>query len=149
MRCLTCALALVAACGSRPGADTAMSGGPAKAVLPDVPFDQLDHAQRIEFMEQEVMPAMKPMFQGHDARRFAKLQCETCHGRGAPAGTFEMPNPDLPKLTRDMKKFDKRDIDWMTNEVAPTMAKLLGRPVRSADAPMGLDCLSCHTLDHG
>ena len=41
--------------------------------LPDLPFDKLEHDQRIEFMKQKVMPVMKPIFQNHDAKDFAEL----------------------------------------------------------------------------
>jgi hypothetical protein len=100
-------------------------------------------------MKQKVMPVMKPIFQGHDADRFAKFQCDTCHGRGAASGTFDMPNAELPKLTKDMKKFEPADIEWMTKQVEPTMAKLLQQAEWSPQNPDGFACLSCHTPDNG
>jgi len=115
-------------------------------VLPDVPFDKLDHDQRIAFMKQKVVPTMKPVFQNHDPKDFEKFGCQTCHGAQAKDGHFDMPNPDLPKLNfSDMSKYKREDIDWMKNEVMPTMGKLLRLTLYSEDNPKGFGCLHCHT----
>ena len=65
---------LVAACGPKPSTSTTTStgggtagvgAGSAEAVkppLPNVPFDSLDHEQRIQFMKEKVMPTMEPLF---------------------------------------------------------------------------------------
>ena len=136
---------VVVACGSKPPPAPA---SPAPVALPDVPFDKLDQDQRKAFMEQKVMPVMKPIFQNHDAHDFAKFQCETCHGKGAASGHFDMPNPELPKLNfGDMTKWKKEDIDWMKGEVLPTMAKTLGLPPHSPENPNGFGCLECHTQE--
>src|SRR5690242_17983726 len=102
---------LIAACGSKAPAP-AQPTQTAQVTLPDVPFDQLDQDQREAFMKQNVMPVMKPIFQHHDAHDFEKFQCETCHGKGAAQGHFDMPNPELPKLDfSDMKKWKQEDLD--------------------------------------
>ncbi|HEY0482522.1 MAG TPA: hypothetical protein VGD37_33605 [Kofleriaceae bacterium] len=142
------AVALVAAaCGSKPQAATTHGGEPKAAVaLPDLPFDKLDHDQRIEFMKQKVMPVMKPIFQNHDAKDFAEFGCKTCHGDQAKDGHFDMPNAKLPKLNfNDLSKFKKEDLEWMGKEVLPTMAKILDQPLYSKDNPKGFGCLECHT----
>ena len=140
----------VAACGSRPASTSTTpstgDGSAAAVVLPDVPFDKLDHEQRIAFMKQKVMPAMTPIFQGHDPKDFAEFGCQTCHGPDAKEGHFDMPNPGLPKLNfKDMSNFKKDDLDWMAKQVAPTMANLLGEPLWSPENPTGFGCLACHT----
>jgi hypothetical protein len=135
-----------AACGPKPSTTTTPGSGEATVALPDVPFDKLDHEQRIEFMKQKVVPTMKPLFVKHDAKEFADFGCPTCHGEPAKEGTFEMPNPALPKL--DFTKLDtlkKEDVDWMKNEVLPTMAKLIGEPVANEANPDGFNCFECHT----
>lgn len=133
----------LAACGSR-SSTSAESPPKAKAVLPDVPFDDLDLDQRAEFMKQKVVPAMEPIFKKHDPK-FAEFGCKTCHGKQAADGLFDMPSADLPKLTfKDMSKFEKEDIEWMKNEVKPTMAKLLSRPEFGPDKPNGFGCQTCH-----
>lgn len=118
----------------------------ATTVLPDVPFDELDHGQRLEFMKRVVLPKMRPLFQGHDATRFAKFGCKTCHGASVDNGEYHMPNDKLPKLNfADMSKFKPGDIEFMKTEVLPTMAQLLKQPVRSEEKPDGFGCLECHT----
>ena len=151
MKLLVGLILVLAACGSKAPATTgpgaaAAGGGDANVVLPDVPFDKLEHDQRIVFMKRKVMPAMKPIFQNHDPKDFEKFGCQTCHGAQAKEGHFDMPNPDLPKLNfADMSKFKKEDIEWMKNEVMPTMGKILQLPLYSEENPKGFGCLHCHT----
>jgi hypothetical protein len=116
------------------------------AALPDVPFEQLDHQQRLRFMEQVVVPAMTPIFQRHDPQEFATFGCKTCHGEGAERGEFHMPNDKLPKLSfSDMSKFEQRDLEWMKTQVKPTMARLLQEQEHSPQTPQGFGCLHCHS----
>lgn len=143
-------LVLVAACGGggKPATSTpSTSEAPAQVVLPEgVPFDKLDQDQRVELMKQKVVPAMKPVFQNHDPKKFAEFGCTTCHGEQAKQGHFDMPNPDLPKLNfKDMSKFKKEDIEWMSTQVKPEMAKILGLPEYTAETPTGFGCMQCHT----
>lgn len=142
-------LLFLAACGSKSAPATTTTTPPteqAKVTLPDVAFDELDHDQKIEFMKQKVMPAMAPLFKGHDAEEFAEFGCKTCHGKQADQGHFDMPNPELPKLDfKDMSKWSKEELEWMGNEVKPTMAKLLSESEYSPENPTGFGCTHCHT----
>ena len=139
------ALVVLAACGSAPPAPTT-TPSPTPTALPDVAFDKLDHDQKMEFMKQKVVPAMKPLFQSHDAAKFAEFGCKTCHGKDPEASKFKMPDPELPVLDfSDMSKFKPEDIQWMKNDIMPTMAKTLQLPPHSADNPNGFGCLGCHT----
>lgn len=137
---------VAAACGSTPSTSTTTSGGGgATAVLPDVPFEELDHDQRIEFMKQTVVPTMMPLFQQHDPEEFKDFGCKTCHGEGADQGEFHMPNDGLPKLNfADMSKFEPEEVEWMTRTIKPTMAQLLREPEYSEQNPQGFGCLHCH-----
>ena len=148
---------LVAACGSKPSTSTTTptggggagaGAGSAEAIkppLPNVPFDSLDHEQRIQFMKEKVMPAMEPLFKNHDAKKFAEFGCKTCHGEGVEQGKFDMPNDKLPKLFGpSMPKFKKEDVEWMGKEIKPTMAKLLQQPEYTPENPKGFGCLECH-----
>ena len=152
MKLLVAATLLLAACGSKPATSTTPkegegSGSAATVTLPDVPFADLDHDQRIAFMKQKVMPVMKGVFQNHDAKDFAQFGCKTCHGEQAKQGHFDMPNPKLPKLNfDDLSEFKKEDLEWMAKEVMPTMGKILNLPLYSKDNPKGFGCLNCHTL---
>jgi mono/diheme cytochrome c family protein len=138
-----------AACGSKtPAAESPKPPEQAAMVLPDVPFEKLEHEQKIAFMKQKVMPEMKPVFQNHDPKAFAEFTCKTCHGDGAKEGHFDMPNAKLPKLNfADMSKFKKEDLEWMGKEVMPTMGKILNLPLHSKDNPTGFGCLACHTQE--
>lgn len=142
-------VAALAACGSKSSSSspTTTPGDPVAAVeLPDVPFDQLDHDQKIEFMKQKVMPAMEPIFKNHDATKFAEFTCKTCHGEGAAQGEFHMPNDKLPKLNfADPSQHKKEDMEWMSKQVKPQMAALLKETEYSPENPEGFGCLHCHT----
>jgi hypothetical protein len=140
---------VAAACGSTPPASTTTwGGGAATAVLPDVPFEELDHDQRIAFMKQTVVPTMMPLFQQHDPEEFEDFGCKTCHGDGAERGEFHMPNDALPKLNfSNMSKFEADDVEWMTRTVKPTMARLLREAEYSAQNPQGFGCLHCHRTE--
>jgi|HubBroStandDraft_6_1064221.scaffolds.fasta_scaffold58995_5 hypothetical protein len=129
-------LVVLAACGA----------APTPATSSDVAFDKLDHDHKIAFMKQQVVPAMKPLFQTHDAAKFGDFGCKTCHGKQAEDGKFDMPNPDLPKLDfGNMGQFKPADIAWMKTDIMPTMATLLKLPPHSEDNPNGFGCLGCHT----
>ena len=137
---------LLAACGGK--SSPAASNKP----LPDVAFDKLDHDQQIEFMKQKVVPAMKPIFQNHDAKKYAEFGCATCHGEQSKEGHFDMPNAGLPKIgvTQEFyAKFKPEDLEWMGKEVLPTMAGLLQETPSFTDpAPKdGFGCANCHTFD--
>jgi hypothetical protein len=140
---LLLAAATVAACGPKPGGGA--GPGSAQVALPDVPFDELDHDQRFDFMKQVVVPTLGPMFKRHDKQKFAKFGCKTCHGKGADRGEYHMPNDDLPKLNlADLSKYKQADIEFMQNDVLPTMARLVKQPVWTPENDDGFGCLECH-----
>jgi predicted small lipoprotein YifL len=142
MRCLLL-LAVLAACGGKSPAPTPPA---APSALPDVAFDKLDQDQRIQFMKQKVMPAMKPLFEKHDAAKFADFGCVTCHGKQAKDGHFDMPNPELPKLDfGNMAKYKPEDLEWMKTDIMPAMAKVLQVEPYSPETQKGFGCLGCHT----
>jgi hypothetical protein len=136
-------LVFAASCGGKGAAPAAPV-----AKLPDVPFDQLDHDQQHQFMKEVVVPTMQPLFQQHDAKKFAEFGCKTCHGPGVEKHEFDMPNAELPKLNfSDMSKFKKEDLEWMGKEIMPTMAKLLKQQPYTDENPKGFGCLGCHTQE--
>lgn len=136
-----CLLVAFAACSGPPVAPVARRPAPATEVLPEVPFAQLDHAQRLRFMKERVVPAMRPVFQRHDAERFSDFGCATCHGEAAKTGSFALPSPELPRLELGrLDAHEPEDVAWMKSEVLPEMARLLGV------APRALGCAGCHPI---
>ena len=115
-------------------------------------FISLSKSEKLDIMKKKVMPAMLAAFKGHDAKKFGKMNCKTCHGHGADDQSFKMPNPDLPKLdfaalhagTIDAKT--KGMVELMEKAVKPGMAKILGLTEFDPKNPGagGFGCLSCH-----
>jgi hypothetical protein len=114
-------------------------------------FIKMSKDEKTKIMKTKVMPTMAKLFKDHDAKKFGKFECKTCHGKGAGKG-FKMPNPDLPKL--DFQAMhegtaDKRTMDmakWMAETIEPEMAKLLElAPFDPAHPELGgFGCLACH-----
>jgi hypothetical protein len=152
MKSAIVAIVVAAACGGKSSPQPKSPEPVAHEALPDVPFDKLDPGQKAQFMKERVVPAMTPLFQGHDAKKFAQFGCETCHGKGVKDMHFDMPNKALPKLIvkelmAGTSKFEKRDLEWMGKDVKPTMAKLLGRPEWTPENPKGFGCHACHQME--
>src|SRR6185295_13736438 len=55
--------------------------------------DSMSKDQQAAFMKAKVVPAMGPVFQAHDGKKYAEFGCKTCHG---PA--FKVPKDFLPHL---------------------------------------------------
>jgi len=126
-------VAVASGCSAPPLHRTPISR--ATEVLPDVPFDTLDHDQRTQFMKRHVLPAMTPLFQQHDPKKFDKVGCTTCHSESS----WEMPNPELPHLDfGDLEGFEPADVDWMKNVILPAMRTQLGDPA--------MRCGRCHPI---
>ena len=101
-------------------------------------------------MKKRVMPEMGALFTKFDPVEFAKPDCELCHGKGVEDGSFEMPNPDLMAL--DFSAMDKltpkeqKMAEFMSKELKPQMAALLGEEEYSEANPKGFGCLECHKM---
>jgi len=121
---------------------------------PEDAFLKLAKDEKIKIMKTKVTPAMAKAFKAHDAKAFAKLNCKTCHGKGAADETFKMPNPDLPPLDFAAIQAGKLDdkskhmLEFMEKTVKPDMAKILGLPEFDPAHPEkgGFGCLACHTM---
>lgn len=113
--------------------------------------DMKDVDQKKHFMKTVVLPKMKTVFQDFDAKKFKKVTCVTCHGKGAMKGKFDMPNPKLPKLdpaqhfAKEMKK-KPRFTKFMMKTVVPTMSQLLGVQPYNPKTHKGFGCFKCHTM---
>jgi len=139
-------LAAVAACGS-----SSKSSMPPKGMV----WKDMNADQRKEYMEHVVMPKAKEVFAAFDSK-YQKMDCKTCHGKGADDGSFEMPNPDIRPLPNTPEAFMalmakdpevQRFTPFMSGEVEPMMGDLLHMTVFNPETKTGeLSCASCHTL---
>lgn len=136
--------------GSAAGSGEGSAAGSGSAVAAaDFDFEKLSKEDKVKFMKQKVMPAMKPLFQKFDAKNFAKFNCKTCHGKDPQGSKYKMPTPDLPKLDFDAIKAGKEDpkvVEFMSKTVKPEMAKLLNLPEMTESNPKGFGCLDCHEM---
>ncbi|HEY5946081.1 MAG TPA: hypothetical protein VIV40_11350 [Kofleriaceae bacterium] len=144
---------LFAACGGKSAPAT--KPGPADVAPPaDMAFKDMNADQRMAFMKLTVLPAMKQTFQEFDAKKFADMNCETCHGKAAKDGTFEMPNPDIERLPKPEQFMayaaDPKHAPWvkfMAEKVKPQMAQLLKMSEFDPKTETGdFSCGNCHMV---
>jgi len=139
------ALAAVAAAGLSCASN---SGSAPPSAWKDMP-----HEERIAHMKHVVLPTMKLEFQAWKSDEFAEMDCATCHGAGARDETFEMPNPDLPRLPGGPDGFEKLLRDepeaaaFMAQVVVPKMAAMLGEHPYDAKQHDGFGCFRCHLTE--
>jgi len=115
--------------------------------LPDVWSDSMPKEQQAAFMKAKVMPKMKPVFEGHDATKYANANCATCHGP-----KYQNPHEFLPKLTfkdGNITAFaEKPEISkWMAEKVVPEMAAAMGEKPFDPETKTGFGCGGCHTVE--
>jgi len=63
-------------------ASTAPSASASTTTAPaaDVWSDSMSKDQQAAFMKKNVVPAMGPVFQAFDGKKYAEFGCKTCHG---------------------------------------------------------------------
>jgi len=102
-------------------------------------------------MKSVVLPKMGALFHDFAPTHYAEPTCATCHGPGAKDGSFSMPNPALPKLPATPAGFEKlrsqhtKIFDFMSNQVVPAMASLVGEEPYDPKTNQGFGCFECHT----
>jgi hypothetical protein len=133
----------LAACGAKTPAPEGPSGG-------SVDWKSMSAGQRLEHMKKVVAPKMKAVFQAFDAEEFKDFNCATCHGEGAKAGRFDMPNPELPRLSKvdgfkTHMDTHPRETRFMMDKVVPEMAAALGMQPYDPATHQGFGCFDCHT----
>jgi hypothetical protein len=132
------------------GADAGAATGDAGALPAQVKFDDLSEDQQKAYMKDVVLPKMKATFLTLNPKRYADMNCTTCHGPDAKKGEFEMPNPKLPKLDpkdnfKAHMKHDAEVVKFMMERVVPEMTALLGEEPYDPAKQEGFGCFDCHT----
>jgi len=148
-------LVLLAACGAAPAAPLAEPVGPPQPPPGPGVWATWSHAQKLAYMRSTVLPAEREIFARFEPVRFAKLDCDWCHGPGAAQGTYKMPNPELAKLVGGAEGFGElarvqpEVLKFMQSVVVPETAKLLGVPAFDMEKHVGFSCYQCHTRSDG
>jgi mono/diheme cytochrome c family protein len=136
-----------------------LAQGKGKAVgPPQVAWKDLTYDQKRAYMKEAVVPAMKPVFQAFDAKKFKTVNCVTCHGEDGAERKFKMPSNDIHPLPNTKAAFEaklKAEPTWpkwtefMSKTVEPTMGKLLDIPVFDPKKPVegAFGCNRCHKLE--
>jgi cytochrome c553 len=115
------------------------------SALPDLPYPQLDKDERGLYMKDLITPRFAALFRGYDATKYVLFSCMTCHRTD---GSWEMPNPALPKLSpAAMKAARPAALAFMRKQITPVMAKLVGKEVSTDDDPSSFGCASCHVVE--
>ena len=96
------------------------------AASPRDDWAPLTWEQRHDAMTFLVLPNMGRLFQRFDGKASPDLTCRTCHGVDAERVAYAMPH-GLPALdAHGMPDASMPIVRFMTDEVTPTMADLLG-----------------------
>jgi mono/diheme cytochrome c family protein len=125
---------------------------------PEVAWKAMTFDQKKAYMKVAVVPAMKPIFQAFDAKKFSTVNCVTCHGEDGADRKFKMPSNDIKPLPNTKEGFEaklKKEPTWpkwtefMAKQVEPTMGKLLDIPVFNPQKPVegAFGCNRCHKLE--
>ena len=140
---LACAIlgSLVLACGGTPHT-------PAQVTVNG--WAAMSWEDRHDTMTFAVLPNMARLFQGFYHSPYPDMTCRTCHGVDAERVRYKMPH-GLPALdpahlpTSDSSDpAQARVAKFMTEEVTPQMADLLGVPVSGPTSRAGFSCFHCH-----
>jgi hypothetical protein len=113
-------------------------------------WDTWSRDQKMAYMKSAVMPKMGGMFHDFDAKKYGEPRCTLCHGSGAKAGNFKMPNAELPKLDitpegfKALKEKKPQVVEFMV-KVEHEAAHLIGEEPFDPKTMKGFGCLNCHT----
>ncbi len=125
---------------------------------PDVAWKEMTFAQKKAYMKAAVTPAMKPIFQAFDGKKFKTFTCASCHGQDGADRKFKMPSNGIHPLPNTPEAFQaklKEEPTWpkwtefMSQKVEPAMGKLLDLPVFDPKKPVkgAFGCANCHKLE--
>ncbi|MEZ4267939.1 MAG: hypothetical protein R3F39_16315 [Myxococcota bacterium] len=149
--CLSVAtLATLPACGGS-ASQTVDEADPAKIAGPPKPWDEMEHAEKADYMRDRVVPVMKPLFVAFNPKAYAEFTCKTCHGPDAREREFKMPNPHnemlyptgSPEQLKTVAEHPE-EVRFMFQKVVPTMQALLGLEDFDEVRGTGFTCYFCH-----
>lgn len=144
-------LAIPLACGGS-ASQTLDEANPAKIAGPLKPWDEMEHAEKADYMRERVVPVMKPLFVAFNPQAYAEFTCKTCHGPDAREREFKMPNPHnialyptgSPEQLKTVAEHPE-EVRFMFQKVVPTMQALLGLEDYDEVRGTGFSCYFCHT----
>ena len=122
---------------------------PAVAATDAPKFDDLPQDKKVEVMATKVVPDVGKLFKEHNAKKFDKFGCATCHGPQKK----DDPRKVLPKLTLSNGGFEKLSkqkpemMKFMGEQVVPAMAAALGEKPFDPATNKGFGCAGCHTVE--
>ncbi len=136
------------------GAPSAESAADARATPSvaetDAPhFDDLPKDKKVEVMATKVVPNVGKLFKEHNAKKYEKFGCATCHGPQKK----DDPRKVLPKLTLSNGGYEKlakqkpEMMKFMGEQVVPAMAAALGEKPFDPATKQGFGCAGCHTVE--
>lgn len=142
-------LSLVA-CNDDDGTDSGSDSG--DTITIDCATDAWDitaeMAWKQAWMQTCMVPTMQPIFQGHDATRFAEFGCATCHGSDFNGGTFNMPNAFelnwAEAGTWPTDYWDATNFTGAMGTVVQTAQETLGYEPFDQATGEGFGCAGCH-----
>ena len=112
-------------------------------------FDDLPKDKKVEVMATKVVPDVGKLFKEHNAKKFDKFGCATCHGPQKK----DDPHKVLPKLTLSNGGYEKLSkqkpemMKFMGEKVVPAMAAALGEKPFDPATKQGFGCAGCHTVE--
>jgi hypothetical protein len=113
-----------------------------------VGWEGMNREQRMQYMQETVLPNAKALFVEVAPEKYADFNCKTCHGDNAQEVDFQMPNQLPPLPTTDTinaaMAANEPVATFMLEKVTPGMAQMLGREMVSESNPDGFSCFGCH-----
>jgi hypothetical protein len=117
-------------------------------------WKEMSLEQRKAHMKQVILPRAAAVFRSWRPERFARVECDLCHGQGADIGIFDMPTDHLPRLSGELflgPEFEKHPdtTRLKLDRLVPEMAEGLGLKTFSLITRSGFGCYSCHLGPNG
>jgi cytochrome c553 len=116
---------------------------------PEIAWHDKNPEQQKGFMAAVVDPQMKGIFVKHSKEYSASFGCATCHGAGAEAIAWKMPNPQLYSLPKEntleaSNEYDEAVTKFMAEDVTPALDKMLNQ---GHGEKTEVSCFSCHPTE--